>query len=81
MSKRRIRTFSNDDEDEYVDEGPQNVGHGCADFTPDEDARGTLTHAVKMMLKLRKSGVMYVKFGDIEASWVDPTQVNGEGDG
>jgi hypothetical protein len=75
---RRISTFATDDGDCDCD-GPQQVGAGCAQLSPHEDTVGLLHYAAKVALKMRKTGATYVKVGDLEVSWQEPTSSGQDG--
>lgn len=77
MAERRIRPIG-DDEDE-CDESPPVVGSGCASLTPDDDTRGNLDHAAKVVLRLKRAGAVYVKIGDVEVSFQEPTSSGQDG--
>jgi len=74
----RIRPIG-DDDDDVCGDGPQNVGQGCADFTPsDDDGRRQLQHAARFILRMRKAGATYVKVGELEASFISPEAAKSE---
>lgn len=70
----RIRPFDND-EDETCGDGPQGVGQGCAEFVPaEESGADNLRTASKFVLRMRKAGATYVKLGDVEVSFMQPSE-------
>jgi hypothetical protein len=72
----RIRPIGDDDdgdEGEDCGDGPQNVGNGCAEFTPtDVSPLDHLRLAAKIALKLRKSGAVQVQIGDFIVVFPNP---------
>ncbi len=58
-----------DGEDCDCPEGDGAVGDGCASLTPVDDSVATINAVTRAVLRLRKAGAVYVKVGDVEASF------------